>query len=428
MDDLFLKRISERISTNNDFEGVRNNTLRNIIPYMPAVFRSVSDDRAPIPGPISVQIELTNRCSTQCMHCHRFSASDNGDMDFDRAIRLLDELSDLGARTVTFSGGEPTQHPKFAEIMRHARSKGLGVGVLSNGVGLSDSARAALAFDADWVRLSVDGSSAAAYAKIRQALPKGGSAFKEVMRTICELAQPASRRKLAICYTIQNDNIDDVPDMIEAIRELNLPEGDKYLVFKFAHGVGQKYLCSRKQITQFQEQVLESDRFKTAANLAYLRAMLARPSAVEDIVAGRPTEDLYRQRPTRCFTTNIFTLIDAQGDVYPCCFLYEDNSAYRLQDRAKRAEHCLGRFGDGTSLKAIWEGRLYGEVRNQLAKIDPLQPKYARCGECTRHCNHNRALSRMYDEYSRFSKAFGPARAEHLFTGVAGSNHEDVWL
>jgi len=51
---------------------------------------------------------------------------------------------------------------------------------------------------------------------------------------------------------------------------------------------------------------------------------------------------LYLQQPTRCFTPHLFTLIDPQGDVYPCCFLFEDNQGYTTEAVAKRRVHCVG--------------------------------------------------------------------------------------
>jgi hypothetical protein len=50
-------------------------------------------------------------------------------------------------------------------------------------------------------------------------------------------------------------------------------------------------------------------------------------------------------------------------------------------------------------LKAIWNGEKYSRERRNLAKINPNNIRFTPCGECTRHCQHNRALTEIYTAY-----------------------------
>lgn len=440
MEQLGKRRMEAIIQDNTDSETIRHNALCNIVPAAARVFESIRSNSA-LPGPISVQIELTNKCSTECTHCFRWanstvpdkSGGNDGDphMHAGMALQILDELKELGTRTVTLSGGEPTQHPDFIQILEHASQNKLSVGVLSNGVGLSDDVMSAIIRNACWLRLSVDGSAAAVYNRVRRPIlgEKTLDPFSEVENTIKRYVrywQEGSQScKLAICYTIQAANVDDVPQMIRWVGRMDVPNADESLIFKFAHGRGE-FLCKEEQIDALYERVLNHKDYKDAANLRYLRSVLDRISNKYDIIRGRPTEELYLHSATRCYTPYTFMLIDPHGDVYPCCFLFEDNRAYSQNDLVKRREHVLGSVRDGTPLKKIWEGKKYEQLRTELVVIEPTSKKFASCGECTRHCNHNRALSLLHAEYSGLARHGNADKV--LSEAASAGNGDEVWL
>jgi MoaA/NifB/PqqE/SkfB family radical SAM enzyme len=349
-------------------------------------------------------------------------------MDIALAEEILDQLHDFGVRTITFSGGEPTRHSAFGRLLRHAAlEKKLAVGVLSNGVNVTDEDLEEIYKHARWLRLSIDGSPTV-YGDIRRVFSSGKDAFEEVRSTIqrfVRLNNSAPRCKLSICYTIQKHNADDVPEMIKWVRSLSIPNGDESLTFKFAHG-SNGFLCTAKQLRTLYSEVLNNPEFHRAANLPYLRWFLDRQSSMSDVAKGRPTESLYLQQPTRCFTPHLFTLIDPQGDVYPCCFLFEDNQGYTEEALAKRRLHCVGNLRTKT-FRQLWDSTEYQQIRGELAIINPKTAKYAACGECTRHCNHNQGLSQLYAEYSGLHAAGGDADSvmKEIIKNTSGN---DVWL
>jgi len=179
---------------------------------------------------------------------------------------------------------------------------------------------------------------------------------------------------------------------------------------------------------------LENDEFRGVANLDYLKTVLDKKSSIDEIESGRPVETFYLEQPTQCFTPHLFSLIDAHGDVYPCCFLYDDNSAYTEREIERRKKHCLGSVKDGTSFGDIWIGDSYKRIRRALTVITPTHEDFTRCGECTRHCNHNRSLSQLFEEYERLRSANLQADvvlAKVLKDAVPGRQSVDadkIWL
>jgi MoaA/NifB/PqqE/SkfB family radical SAM enzyme len=87
-----------------------------------------------------IHLELTNICDFNCVFCPKtFMTRKPGYMDTGLAKRAISEIGEHGlAEKVTFHVmGEPTLHPDFFDILEHAASKNVPVGLTTNGGGLS---------------------------------------------------------------------------------------------------------------------------------------------------------------------------------------------------------------------------------------------------------------------------------------------------
>lgn len=429
---LIKNRIASILNANDDYEMIRHNSVRNLVPTALNAFHSIRRTKR-VPSPISAQIELTNKCSTKCQHCNRWVSNDDTHMNCDTAKTLLDQMSSLGVKTITLSGGEPTQHPNFMEILEYASKKPIKIGVLSNGIGVSPKALESIIAHASWLRLSmdgVDGHTPGGYRSVRESLLPSNP-YDEIYRLVQRFKLGAFQQcYLALCYTIQASNVDGVKGMIDWVRSLGLPYGDKHLVLKVAHGEG-RYLNTREQLYNLildSNSLLQSNQYKDAANLPYLRNLFTAKLNLTDIAEGRPTRTLYTQNRSRCFTPYIFTLVDPYGDVYPCCYLFEDNSAYSDKVISIRKDHCMGRFDpeNKASLKLIWTSSKYENLRTQLSVVSP-DGGYSACSRCTRHCNHNLAFSQLFAEYVGLQEALGSKKTDEVFMSLY-SNGLPTWL
>ena len=84
---------------------------------------------------IKIEWNLGKRCNYDCSYCPS-SIHDNVSPHTDITIikQTLDKLALLkGNVRISFTGGEPTVHPKFHEIIMYARQKGFWVSVTTNG-------------------------------------------------------------------------------------------------------------------------------------------------------------------------------------------------------------------------------------------------------------------------------------------------------
>ena len=88
--------------------------------------------------PLSGTIELTPRCSVNCVHCYINEAPGNIDVKSKELttaqwIEILDQIENAGAFFLMITGGEPLLRPDFDEIFQYTRKKGLIVTLFSNG-------------------------------------------------------------------------------------------------------------------------------------------------------------------------------------------------------------------------------------------------------------------------------------------------------
>ncbi|MFQ5963282.1 MAG: radical SAM/SPASM domain-containing protein [Candidatus Scalinduaceae bacterium] len=89
---------------------------------------------------VSVDMELTNRCSSDCLMCPRYAINrQKGIMSEDVFKVIMEKLVDEGS-LVTFSGmGDPLSHPKVFEWIYDIRHKGGDAGIVVNPASLNDN-------------------------------------------------------------------------------------------------------------------------------------------------------------------------------------------------------------------------------------------------------------------------------------------------
>lgn len=175
-------------------------------------------------SPVTVEVDLSNRCSLGCQSCHfaythvagprKGSAAPEGfsstgqlaDLDvFTRAFR---EMREAGVRGLVFTGGgEPTLHPQFEEFVRAA--EGLELGMYTLGGHLPD-ARAVLVRERfTWMVVSLDTVDATTYAREKR-VPE--SRFQEACRGVRRVA--GGRATVGVSFLLHAGNWQQIEQMV----------------------------------------------------------------------------------------------------------------------------------------------------------------------------------------------------------------------
>ncbi len=88
-------------------------------------------------------LELTSSCNLTCPLCYAGSAPGGEHITFDEACRAIDRLVECEGRgeILQLSGGEPTIHPQFVEIVQYACAQPIDIVMINtNGIRLARDA------------------------------------------------------------------------------------------------------------------------------------------------------------------------------------------------------------------------------------------------------------------------------------------------
>jgi len=91
-------------------------------------------------------VQIDERCNLHCAHCFVSATRRGSAMPYQQITDvLIPRLAECRVERVTLTGGEPTIHPQFLEVVRAFRDAGIAVGVCTNATALDDQQIMALA-------------------------------------------------------------------------------------------------------------------------------------------------------------------------------------------------------------------------------------------------------------------------------------------
>jgi MoaA/NifB/PqqE/SkfB family radical SAM enzyme len=145
-----------------------------------------------VPPPVTMELDLTDRCNHKCPQC--IGGRAGREMNADDARHILVEMAEYGVQGVMFTGGgEPLMHEDCAELCGFAAQQGLRVGLITNGtlIGTAGPLRGleralqevqqmkTLVRACEWIRVSLDASDSVMYQAVH-----GVDGFDEALNAI----------------------------------------------------------------------------------------------------------------------------------------------------------------------------------------------------------------------------------------------------
>lgn len=79
-----------------------------------------------------VHMFITHKCNLRCIHC-LIVKEKRKELTTSEFINLVDDFAELGCTHLDITGGETTTKKGFLDIAKHAQSKGISVGLATNG-------------------------------------------------------------------------------------------------------------------------------------------------------------------------------------------------------------------------------------------------------------------------------------------------------
>ncbi len=96
--------------------------------------------------PLNVTMELTQDCNFHCSHCYNFDRTGHSkapdrdkSLSLDQWKRVVDEVREMGAFYICFTGGEVLLYPHLLELIEYTKGLGASIRLKTNGSRLTSS-------------------------------------------------------------------------------------------------------------------------------------------------------------------------------------------------------------------------------------------------------------------------------------------------
>ena len=319
-----------------------------------------------IPAPSTIEIDLTDgACNQACLHCF-FDSNPSKSLNIIDPDLLLTFLNEAyGHGTYAFElvgGGEPTNHPKIAQIVARIAAmshfdhdESPHIGLVTNGVLLN---RIFPVIDKiEWIRISLDTVDKDVYNKLH-GISSSSNHHNRVLDNIEQAVNLSGKDKIRIGYLVVPP-FNHKPEQIRQAVSLANELGVKHIAFRPASLIGYETDSSNWEVVSRTIQE-ETQRYPDGF-------VLGGTGGSWDYVLGG------KQQPIgSCRTRPLVLVIKADGTI-PSCILFRE----KLDQRS-----ALGHLSDGFT--NVWFSESH---KTSLSQIDRRT--------CPDVCKHFRADSAL---------------------------------
>jgi len=166
--------------------------------------------------PTYAYIVITSLCNSRCNYCDMWKNKGGGEPNTEEWKKIIDEIINLGAVTLTFSGGEPFIREDLFELASYAKSQGLITMVVTNLSLFKENYIEKIADSFDFFGISIDSTQSEIYKEIR-----GVDWLDRIKENIYKLMTGLTELKadVQVCgmVTISNKNAYEIHDIIHMV-------------------------------------------------------------------------------------------------------------------------------------------------------------------------------------------------------------------
>lgn len=158
--------------------------------------------------------EVTPRCNNDCLYCYNVWKENknypNGKLNLEEIRRLFEKnFQEFTPEGITLTGGEPLLHPEILEIVSFFYSKGIELGIATNGILLDEETVKRLVEQGiDYFEISLVSINQEIYASLSQ-----NNQLKKVKQAILNVKK--HRAKLTVSLVITKLNLAVIEEVID---------------------------------------------------------------------------------------------------------------------------------------------------------------------------------------------------------------------
>ncbi|WP_457614121.1 radical SAM protein [Methanopyrus sp.] len=177
-------------------------------------------------APYLVVWDVTGLCNLKCKHCYSNAGKPApGELDTERALEVIERLSEWNVPALAFSGGEPLMRNDFFELAETSANMGMFTALATNGTLIDrETAERLETAGVEYVEISVDGADPRTHDSFRGV--KG--AWEKAVEGVRNCAE--TNMITVIAFTMHRNNVDELPAVLDLAEELC---ADGVAVFNF---------------------------------------------------------------------------------------------------------------------------------------------------------------------------------------------------
>lgn len=255
---------------------------------------------------LSLQVNLLNKCTSRCSYCRKYEWPDEK-LSLEKLKHTLKYLRDEGLQTVVFSGGDPILYEDLEDLLKYCKSINLKTSAITTLLTHNYDILCTVSKYLDRLTVSLDATNATDYKKLRGV--NGYDLAITNIKMVNALREENGLEPIRLSSTISISNVDDMQGLFEIAKDTK-----SHINFYCVH-THQQYVL--KDYNKFYDNVkLISDL--DIDNISNCKTI---------------TNNTCKINSTYCNLCKIHAVIDANGDVYPCCHLLDDNGPYLQQNK-----------------------------------------------------------------------------------------------
>lgn len=269
--------------------------------YLPRVWAGSRFSTKLLPShvrPLAAHVKLTENCQAKCISCDYWKTHWKDGIDTDRAVALVNEIGDLGIRSLRFTGGEPLIRKDFFEILRKSNTSNFKrIIIQTNGLLLKRFANEVNESPITNVNVSIDGMREA-NDRIR--------GIQGYFDLALEGVRGLQKKRVAFSVTLNGISARELGELAEV-----------------AHGAGADLefnILSRNLFFLKNADIaaMWRDRGNVAAIEKFLRDIMKRPAYEVDYISKYYNNEAIEEPPCVLGFLQVFVL--SNGDVLTGCY------------------------------------------------------------------------------------------------------------
>lgn len=257
--------------------------------------------------PHAIQLNITFRCNQRCAYCEIYQDK-RYEMTTQEIQRMIDEFAGLGTSRLSLTGGEPLLREDLAEVVGHARKRGMFVSVATNGSLVPD--KIGDMTEVSNVNMTLDGLEAT------HDQQRGKGNFKKVL-TALELVK---KKKIPVYVNmvITKNNHTQVEDVLRIVKSLDIKILIQPVFYAEQSHAGS---IEKYQNTKYED----SDMIETLDQLIRLKEKGDPSIMLSKRYYKKVRESIIHNTPIKCcYGGMLYCTISPDGRVGPCNLFARD--------------------------------------------------------------------------------------------------------